>query len=59
MAERAVVHVKLSSIAERFMLAALDLLQAVEHADRALISDETLAAAERLRRIVDGAPGSL
>lgn len=59
MAEPAVVHVKLSSIAERFMLAALDLLQAVEHAAPALISDEALASAERLRQIVDGAPGSL
>lgn len=57
--EAATITVKLSTVAGQFMRASLDLLRAVEHADSALITDGVLAAAERLRQVVDDAPGEL
>jgi hypothetical protein len=59
MSREAVVIIRLSQVAGEVLAASLDLLQAVEHSDQALVTDAILEAAERLRKLVDENPGDL
>lgn len=54
-----VLEVRLSDASSDFMALAYDLLRAVENADRALITDETLEAADAFRRFIDSYPREL
>lgn len=59
MSREAVVYIRMSEAMQEFMVAALDLLEEVEHADRALITDEVLEAAEHLRNVIADYQGEL
>lgn len=52
---KAVVHLQLSDSAKKFLMAALDLLEAVEDSDAALVSEGVRDAAEVLRNVIDNA----
>lgn len=50
---------RMSDSMQEFLAAALDLLQEVEHADDALVTDGILDAATRLRDVIEGHKGDL
>lgn len=53
------VTVRLSESAQAFLAGALDLIEAVENADPALVTDEILAANAKLQAVVDERRGEL
>ena len=59
MSDPHVIHVKLSDTAGEFLAAALDLIEAVQTADPALVTDEILAALGRLEAVIDARRGEL
>jgi hypothetical protein len=61
LAENAVLYVRLrpSRVLPEFTAAALDLLVEVERADRILVTDEILEAADRMRACVERWSGEL
>lgn len=59
MTDRDVMLVKLSDVAEPFMLAALDLLETVLHTDPSMLTIHVYAKAVALREIVENGSGRL
>jgi len=55
---KAEVVIRLADAAPDFTKAALDLLEAVQDSDQALVSDRIVQAAERFQRLIDRERGN-